>query len=227
MNQKKFCFIICVNNQRYLEECVYYINHLYIPKGYEIDVLTIFDAVSITAGYNAGMQESNAKYKIYLHQDVFIVNQNFLLDLLELFQDQSIGMIGVIGSPKFPEHSVMWYGERVGQIYSSNVIEAGISLLHEDDQYDEKEEDKIYDVEAIDGMLMATQYDVRWREDLFTGWDFYDISQSFEFRRQGYRIVVPSVRQPWCIHDDGYNNLSNYFCERKKFMEEYIWKNDQ
>ena len=163
MNQKKFCFIICVNNQRYLEECVYYINHLYIPKGYEIDVLTIFDAVSITAGYNAGMQESNAKYKIYLHQDVFIVNQNFLLDLLELFQDQSIGMIGVIGSPKFPEHSVMWYGERVGQIYSSNVIEAGISLLHEDDQYDEKEEDKIYDVEAIDGMLMATQYDVRWR----------------------------------------------------------------
>ncbi len=27
-------------------------------------------------------------------------------------------------------------------------------------------------VECIDGLLMATQYDVPWREDLFDGFDF-------------------------------------------------------
>ena len=106
----------------------------------------------------------------------------------------------------------MWYGERIGKIYSSNVVEAGISLIGE-------KEDR--DVEAVDGLLMITQYDVPWREDLFKGWDFYDISQSFEFRRAGYRVVVPEMAEPWCIHDDGFLNLANYYNERKIFQKEY------
>lgn len=216
MNQNKFCFILCVNHQRYMEECLYYLNHLRIPEGYEMDVLTITDADSMTSGYNAGMQGSDAKYKIYMHQDVFIVNRNFLSDLLQVFADPSIGMIGMVGAPELPEHAVMWYGKRVGRIYTSNVVQAGMSIMGEND---------LCDVEAVDGLLMATQYDVPWREDVFTGWDFYDVSQSFEFRRQGYRVVVPAMEQPWCIHDDGFLNLSNYYNERKKFLAEYGQKN--
>lgn len=212
MNDHKFCFIICVNNDKYRQECLYYIEHLNVPAGYEKDILTIQDAPCMTAGYNAAMQATDAKYKIYLHQDVFIVNRNFLSDILEIFADESIGMIGMVGSPRLPEHSVMWYGERIGKIYSSNVVEAGISLIGE-------KEDR--DVEAVDGLLMITQYDVPWREDLFKGWDFYDISQSFEFRRAGYRVVVPEMAEPWCIHDDGFLNLANYYNERKIFQKEY------
>ena len=44
-------------------------------------------------------------------------------------------------------------------------------------------------VECIDGLLMATQYDVPWREDLFDGFDFYDVSQSFEFKKQDIQLV--------------------------------------
>ena len=71
MNDHKFCFIICTNNDLYLNECLHYIDHLVIPEGYEVDVLTIQDAISITTGYNEGMHASDAKYKIYMHQDVF------------------------------------------------------------------------------------------------------------------------------------------------------------
>ncbi len=212
MNGKKFCFILCVNNDQYVGECLYYINHLQVPQGYTIEVLTVTDADSMTSGYNMGMRESDAKYKIYLHQDVLIVNRNFLADLLEIFADSSIGMAGMVGSPRFPKHAVMWYGERVGRIYTSNVLQAGVSIMGGE---------KLCDVEAIDGLLMATQYDVPWREDMFKGWDFYDVSQSFEFRKRGYRVVVPAMKQPWCIHDDGYINLSHYYDERKKFLAEY------
>lgn len=212
MNTKKFCFIICVNHEGYKKECLYYINRLHVPEGYEVDMLTISDAVSMTSGYNAAMQESDAKYKIYLHQDVFIVNRNFLTELLEVFEDKSIGLIGMVGAPQLPEHAVMWYGERVGRIYTSNVVKAGMSVMGGTG---------ICEVEAVDGLLMATQYVVPWREDLFTGWDFYDVSQSFEFRRKGYRVVVPAMEEPWCIHDDGFLNLSNYYNERKKFLSEY------
>ena len=212
MNSNKFCFISCVNDSRYAKECIYYINHLTIPKGYEVDILTISDAASMTAGYNAGMRESDAKYKIYLHQDVFIVNKSFLSDLLKVFEDESVGMAGMVGSPKLPDHAVMWYRDRVGRIYTSNVVSAGISIMGGTETLE---------VEAVDGLLMATQYDIPWREDLFTGWDFYDVSQSFEFRRKGYRVVVPAMDDPWCIHDDGFLNLSNYYKERRKFLAEY------
>lgn len=212
MNEKKFCFILCVNHERYLQECLLYLQQLQIPQGYETDVLTILDAASMAAGYNAGMRASDAKYKIYLHQDVLIVNREFLSDLLEVFADSSIGMVGMIGAPKLPDHAVMWYGKRVGRIYTSNVESSGIGILNSGESCD---------VEAVDGLLMATQYDVPWREDIFTGWDYYDVSQSFEFRKRGYRVVVPAMLRPWCLHDDGYMNLNAYYDEREKFFAEY------
>lgn len=211
MNQRKVCFIICVNHERYFEECLYYLNHLSIPEGYEIEILSIRDAASMTSGYNEGMKSSDAKYKIYMHQDVFIVNKDFLKNILYVFEDSSIGMIGMVGSPKLPEDAVMWLDERVGAIYS-NLVEKPVVFWRNAG---------LCDVEAVDGLLMATQYDVPWREDLFTQWDFYDVSQSFEFRKKGYRVVVPDMKSPWCMHDDGFMKMLHYENERLKFLTEY------
>lgn len=92
----------------------------------------------------------------------------------------------------------------------------------EEYRYD-MEKDRLWEVEGIDGMLMATQYVIPWREDLFDGWDFYDLSQSFEMKRRGRRIVVPVHKQPWCVHDDKpLLSVWNYDKYRRKFIEEYI-----
>lgn len=98
MNDKKICFILCVNNDMYLDECVYYINKLEIPTEYEIDIITVRDADSMTSGYNAAMQTSDAKYKIYIHQDVFLIKKDMIYDILRIFEDNNIGMIGMIGT---------------------------------------------------------------------------------------------------------------------------------
>lgn len=71
-------------------------------------------------GIPAGNDVVPAKYKIYLHQDVMIIEENFLQHLLDIFADKEVGMIGMIGSPEMPENSIMWYGERIGCIYSSS-----------------------------------------------------------------------------------------------------------
>lgn len=78
MNNKKICFVICYNQEVYLNECLLYIYQLHIPDGYSMDILTILDAPSMTMGYQAAMEESDAKYKIYIHQDVFILYRYFL-----------------------------------------------------------------------------------------------------------------------------------------------------
>lgn len=214
MNNKKICFIMCVNNESYVKEQMRYLNALYVPEGYEIDVLTIWEAKSMTAGYNEGMRSTDAKYKVYLHQDVFIVNKNFLQDILNIFTDSGIGMIGMVGVPVLPENGIMWNDERVGMLYFNMNYQSGASVIGEIDG-------ECAEVDAIDGLLMATQYDIPWREDLFQNWDFYDISQSQEFIRAGYKVVVPNQGEPWCIHDDGFMNLKNYFFNRKKFIAEY------
>ena len=94
MNDKKICFIICYNDDKYISECLHYINRLTVPDGYLLDVLTVKNADSMTSGYNAAMNETDAKYKIYMHQDVFIVNINLLEDILKIFEDKNVGMLG-------------------------------------------------------------------------------------------------------------------------------------
>ena len=215
MNNKKICFIMCVNNQLKAEEALNYINRLIIPEGYTVDCLTVTEQKSMTAGYNEAMKSSDAKYKVYMHQDVLILNENFIEDMLSIFQDKTIGMLGMVGTPKLPSDAIMWHGPRVGKILTwnhskTNLIEFG------------KISGKYQEVEAVDGLLIATQYDVMWREDLFDKWDFYDVSSGFEMRRKGYKVVVPSMLEPWCLHDDGVMNLVNYYVERGKFIKEYL-----
>ena len=216
MNEKEVCFIICTNDELYMEECIYYINQLEVPEGFSVNVLTVTDAKSMTSGYNEAMNYSNAKYKVYLHQDVFIVNHYFIRDFLNIFQsDEGIGMIGMIGSPELPEDGIMWHGWRCGALYDCHVHETT-----EVCSYGEG----IMSVAAIDGLMMITQYDIPWREDLFDKWDFYDASQSMEFRRCGYKVAVPRMKEPWCIHDCGYLSMKDYQTEREKFVKEYLRK---
>lgn len=214
VNSRKICFITCVSNEKYEEEERKYLKNLILPEGYEIEICTIKGAGSMAAGYNIGMQKSNAKYKVYLHQDVFIVNLNFIQDILAIFQNQEIGMIGMVGTRKLPESAIMWDGPRIGKIYASCIYETRESIIGEVNDVWES-------VEAVDGLLMATQYDIWWREDLFKGWDFYDISQSREFIQRRYKVVVPNQKEPWCIHDDGIYNLKNYYHNRRIFKKEY------
>lgn len=214
MDDKKICFIMCSNNKLYREECLYYISKLSIPEGYRIEMQIIEDAHSMTSGYNIAMRQSDAKYKIYLHQDTFLINPHILCEALNVFEkDERIGMLGIIGTPKLSDSGIMWETEEYGGVYNRNVRE--ITLLGRSIK------DDFVQVEAIDGLFMMTQYDLPWREDLFDKWDMYDASQSQEFIRHGYKVVVPRMKSPWCLHDCGFLNLQNYARERRKFLKEY------
>lgn len=70
-------FIICVNNELYFEECKYYIEHLEVPAGYDIDVIGIWEADSMCAAYNLGMRSSDAKYKGLYASGCFYPRQPF------------------------------------------------------------------------------------------------------------------------------------------------------
>lgn len=218
MNNNQFCFIICTNNDLYIQECMLYISNLIVPEGFTIDILTVKDAKSITSGYNEAMKASQAKYKIYMHQDVFIINKFFLINILNMFNsDHRVGMIGMVGAPKLNDEAIMWGTIRVGGILTREYLDGPyVPEIHDASE-------PTFIVSVIDGFLMATCVDIPWREDLFDGWDFYDVSQSMEFRKRGYLIKVPNQNLPWCLHDDGVMlNFYNYNHYRKIFIREYM-----
>ena len=214
MNEKKIAFITCVNNELEYAETLYYIERLVVPEGYETDIIAVREAPSMTAGYNAAMQSSDAKYKVYLHQDTFIINQNFIIEMLQIFREnEQIGMLGCMGSEELPVHAQGVVAWDVGSIYHNCNPKKQVGKQNPDGTP--------FMVEALDGLLLATQYDVVWREDIFDGWDYYDISQCMEMLRAGYKVAVPYQSEPWCYHDNGYSKMDNYYRYCEKFVEEY------
>jgi len=217
MNDKKIAFILCVNDDEWMSECALYIQRLEKPQDMEIEVLAVKDAASMAAGYNEGMQSTDAKYKVYMHQDVFIINRSFIYELLKIFEkDEDIGMIGMVGAAKMSQDGVMWHSQRYGNLHDLPILQKQFKIspiLGIEEEYME--------MEVVDGLLMATQYDIPWREDIFDKWDFYDASQSFEFRKRGYKIVVPGQKEAWCIHECGRVSMWDYNLERMKFVEAY------
>ena len=210
----EIAFIICYNDKILLEECKMYLNRLYVPEGFSIDIITVAEAPSMCAGYNAAMKSSDAEIKVYIHQDTFIVNRYFLYNINYIFKsDEQIGIIGIVGSDNLPDSAVWWEGNIKG------------SLPFTREEYrDEKITDRteVFETVVVDGFLIATSKDIEWREDIFKGFDFYDLSQCFEFRRRGFKIVTVKQTIPWCIHADGYfMDLENYSDTRNAFYMEY------
>lgn len=220
MNDHKFTFILCTNDSLLLSECIHYINHLIIPEGYELEILTITDASCITQGYNEAMLTSDAKYKIYMHQDVFILNKYILYDLLSIFEsDSQIGIIGMVGYEKVSSDGMMWNAERSGNLYMRKPKSPYPALSSY--RYSITR-DSYTPVALADGFFLATSRDFLWDTDKLDGWDFYDAFQCIRFLLEGSKIVVPHQRHPWCIHDDNQIlNLSCYDQYRQIFLQTY------
>ncbi|SFU65832.1 glycosyltransferase [Butyrivibrio sp. M55] len=218
-----FAFIICSNDKDEFDEAKWWIDRLYVPEGCGVEVLEITDARSMCSGYNEGMEYAaslGAKYKIYMHHDVRIINQNLLYDLIDIFKDESIGMVGMVGPKEVPNDGIMWSDRQYG-----NIVEARISKIlnyREDSITLEYPDRKSVDVSLVDGCFIATSKDVLWREDIFDGFDFYDASQSMEFKKKGYRIIIPYMETPWIFHDFGMPELGRYDYYKDIFVKEYL-----
>lgn len=209
---KSIAFIICVNDDTYFEECLFYIDRLRLPEGYVAEVYPVRQAESIYQGYNLAMHESGAEYKVYMHQDVFLIEPDMLLRFLELFeQHPDAGLAGVMGADTLSTDRKFYRSWNLGNVLGCSEKKAFHNCLSEG----------IARAAALDGMFLMTGKDISWREDVLSGWDFYDISQSLEFNRKGFELWVLAGKQPWCIHDCGYLSLAGYDEAQKAFLKIY------
>lgn len=209
---KSIAVILCVNDETYFEECLFYINRLHLPGNYVLEVYPVRQAASMYQGYNLAMQQSDAEYKVYMHQDVFLVDPDILMKFLELFERHpGAGIAGVLGADKLSADRRFYRSWNLGNVLGCSEKKAFHNYLSEGSVR----------AAALDGMFLMTSQDVLWREDVLAGWDFYDVSQSLEFGKKGCELWVLAGREPWCLHDCGYLNLTGYDKAQETFLKLY------
>ena len=168
-----------------------YLDALDVPHGYEVELIETYAEENTASAYQEAMRQSDAKYKVYLAPGSILIRLSFFADMLRLFEkDPSIGVIGLIGTPQI---------STTGELAISPHIMGKVLYTDDTSFYGEPIEGEIEDVMAVSGDLIATQYDVPWRSDLFHEDSFWAEAQCIEFRRRGYRTVVPQQKEAWLI----------------------------
>lgn len=214
LDKTKIAFIMCVNDECAFDEAALYLQHLYVPEWMEAEIIPIRGAVSICAGYEQGRLSSNAKYKVYLHQDVQVIRKNFVDELLVIFRNPRVGVIGMAGCEKLPPTGIWWNGEGTHNVVAHALAPERMVTVDKMVPY--------CHVQAADGVLLATQYDIPWRQDLLKGWHFYDIAICQDYRRQGYEVVLPQQDEPWIIHQTKHTTVGeDYYRAREIFLQNY------
>jgi glycosyltransferase involved in cell wall biosynthesis len=220
MNEKKICFIWNVQNQNYYQESSQSVDNLAIPEGYKLEKITITNKSFATA-YNQAVAESNAKYKVYLQDSVCILNRQFLYAILNVFKNQEIGLLGILGAKTIPTSGIWQESKhKVGKIQIESNFKKHLITFGDIENDCDCEAAKV-----LEGTLLATQYDMLWRDDIFTGKYYYDYAQCIEFTKRGYRVVVVNQNKtPWCLQKiDTHPDQAEIDYNKQLFLESYSY----
>ena len=187
-----------------------YIDALDIPNGYEAELIEVRPDGNVADTYQRAMEASDAKYKIYLAPGCILLRLNFFEEMLRVFENPMIGAMGLVGTKQL---------STTGVLAASPFIKG--RLLYTDDRSfrGEEIEGATEEVMAVSGDLIATQYDIPWRRDLFHSNCFYAEAQCIEFRRRGYRSVVPQQDEAWLL--SGTKEISYDDVSQEVFLDTY------
>ena len=215
---QRICFMVPITDMEKFREAQGYIEKLRVPRGVQVEIAALQAYHSMAESYNEAMHRKTARYQVYMHQDVCIIHSDFIVKLLDLFQQHpEIGIAGVVGSAGLPSSGVWWEDSSLlGAIFDDHKGRMAPYIYS-------RSAEAFLEAAVLDGLLLATQYDIPWREDLFTGWHLYDTSLCKEMQRRGYRVVVPNQSQEfWCIHCPKEKPLAqSYKGYQKVFLREY------
>lgn len=213
MDEKAIAIIVTRKDEERYQEQIRYLQELIIPAGYEASILTVDAGNSQAAMYQYAMRKSSAKYKIYIKPETFIINKYFLSNIVSVFRENDkVGIIGVYGTKQL---------STTGRLSESSDIYGRILLADGTQLKGEAMENDIVQVMALSDAVIATQYDVDWREDIFLGQEcgFLIESQCIEFVRNGYNCVVPQQDDYWVIAPSETNEYD--IDNQNKFLDEY------
>ncbi|MBR1806945.1 MAG: glycosyltransferase [Selenomonadaceae bacterium] len=192
MDERKLEIIVHMTDENLFARLTASLEKVNVPKNFAVEVQAVTGDKKFFA-YETVRQASDAKFKIYIDERATVTNENFLRELLKIFSDGRIGLVGTSGAIELSTH--------------------GISL----NSFKRTDKNFSGEVDVVDGFFIATQHDLPWRTDFADNF-FGAQAHCVEFKRAGYKVFVPRQNRPW-ISVDG--DISIDESARQKFLDEY------
>lgn len=172
-------FVIFYDEERYLEECMYYIGKIQMPLGIDAEMIGITEETDFMEGVREAGEVSSAEYKIYLDQHTLIIHDLFLYDLLAAFEENpEADAIGILG------------GENPEDMSCGRVLLWNDEGLKEINRQERKE---TLWVKNINPVLIAV----------------HDLADGSRREGELYtHAILPWQRVPWCIYDCGNEEMT-------------------
>jgi len=201
---------------------------------------------SLCAAYNEGVSRAQGDICLFVHEDVFMIGENWGYPIETLFEDETIGLVGVVGTQYLfgPEKATSYWWGLAGHPYLQGWV-----VMHRDNFpnfTDEQlppgeflllriwEKPAVVDVVAADGLFFAIRSElfdgvntcllphrdpIRFDDKTFDGWHFYDLDISMQVRQTHRLVVTPDVLTMHCsnpLTGDIWEDYGKRFVEKWK-----------
>ena len=212
--EKKVAFFVRKSDEALYRTCLESLQALHLPAGYEAELFTLAAGKPYAVQANKALALSDAKYKIYINDDMCLVQPRFFGELLAIFKNAAVGMVGAGGSQSLPVD-----GNVLSSVYKRGAVyvpaEDGFSELRFGDATG-----KAADVRCILPSFFATQWDIFWDESYEKQY-YAVLAHCCAFEEEGRRIVVPLPKNIWCAYQVKDISFDGSEVDRKKFFTRY------
>ena len=212
--EKKVAFFVHKSDEALYSTCLESLQALHLPAGYEAELFTLTAGKPYAVQANKALALSDAKYKIYINDDMCLVQPRFFGELLAIFKDAAVGMVGAWGSQSLPVD---------GNVLSSAYKRGAFYVPAEDGFSEQRFGDatgKAADVRCILPSFFATQWDIAWDESYEKQY-YAVLAHCRAFEEEGRRIVVPLPKNIWCAYQVKDISFDGSEADRKKFFTRY------
>lgn len=158
------------------------------------------EKLTLTKKYNEGIRKclDNSDFElkredvvIFCHSDVLILDKYFREKVEIVFQNEEIGLLGVIGTKEFTNNG-MWWANTPDKLFGHIVQENGDKNIH----LKKGEIGYCDEIVAVDGLLMAVKAGLiidGLRFDEQFGFNFYDIDLCLQVKQTGKLVAIADV----------------------------------
>lgn len=148
---------------------------------------------SLFSAYNEGVRRSKGDILCFCHEDILFHTPSWGTLIQKVLSDESIGVVGVIGSHFLPRAPMYWWSSPFISQYSVN-NDKGVVQLNDNREFFHG---AIADVVTIDGVcffIPRSLFDsIQFDDRTFQGFHLYDMDICMQVQALGKRVCVTDV----------------------------------
>lgn len=149
--------------------------------------------LSIFEAYNEGVARAKGDVFCFCHDDILFHTKGWGPLVQKIFSDDSIGIVGVIGTHFLPDAPMYWWSSPLISQYSINNDKGDIQLNDNREFF----HGDIADVVAVDGVCFFIPRwafkCIRFDDHAFKGFHVYDMDICMQVQEFGKRVCVTDV----------------------------------